>query len=69
MFEEVRLVTRDGQVVADVIVPHFTPPADVLIWGDRCFIFRDENAGGLRFYREGMLWPVLDQKQYEGLRR
>lgn len=68
MFESVRLVTRNDQFVADVIIPHFNPPAEVLIWGNRCFVFRDENPGGVRFYREGMLWPVLDQTQYERLK-
>jgi hypothetical protein len=45
MFESVRLVTYDDQFVADVIIPHFNPPADVLIWGERCFVFRDEDKG------------------------
>lgn len=69
MFEAVRLVTRDDQFVADVIIPRFNPPADILLWGERWFIFRDEDKyhNGLRFYREGMMWPVLPQEQYKGL--
>ena len=66
MFENVKLVTRDNGFVAEVVIPHFNPPAEVLIWGERCFIFLHERAGQ-RTYREGMLWPVLDQAQYEGL--
>jgi hypothetical protein len=65
MFERVRLETRDNQLVADVIVPRFNPPADVLIWGERCFVFQKEDKTKLRIYREGMMWPVLPQAQYE----
>lgn len=67
MFERVWLVTRDDQFVADVVVPRFNPPADVLLWGERWFVFRDEDANKLRTYREGMMWPVLPQGQYKGL--
>ena len=67
MFEKVYFVTYDDRFVDDVIIPHFNPHADVLIWGNRCFVFRDEDAKGNRTYREGMMWPVLDQEQYKGL--
>lgn len=67
MFERVRLITGMNAFVATVVIPRFTPPADVLIWGDRCFIFRVEDKYGQKVYREGMMWPVLPQEQYEGM--
>jgi hypothetical protein len=67
MFERVWLVIRDDRFVASVVIPRFNPPADVLLWGERWFVFRDEDANKLRTYREGMMWPVLPQEQYKGL--
>jgi hypothetical protein len=68
MFEKVRLITRDDGFVAEVIIPFFNPPAEVLIWGERCFVFQHEHHAGRRgIYREGMMWPVLPQEQYKGL--
>lgn len=67
MFEKVRLVNFDGHFVADVVIPRFNPPTDVLIWGERCFVFRDADTNKLRIYREGLMWPVLPQEQYKGL--
>ena len=63
MFESVRLVNRDNQFVEEVVIPRFNPPADVVLWGSRFFIYRDDE-NGQRTYREGMLWPVLDQALY-----
>jgi len=71
MFEKVRLITIHNEFVADVVIPRFNPPAEVLIWGSRCFVFRthrvDNDPRGKRIYQEGMMWPVLPQEQYEGL--
>lgn len=66
MFERVRLVTRDNLLVEDVVIPRFGPPAEVLIWGERCFTYREERDGR-KIYSEALMWPVLPQEQYQGL--
>ena len=66
MFEKVRLVTRDDRFVETVVIPHFNPAAEILLWGERWFIFRD-STNGIRTYREAMMWPVLPQAQYKDL--
>jgi hypothetical protein len=48
------LFTRDGGFVATVNVPPFTPPAEVLQWGSRYFVY-DKIDG--RYY-EGLLYFV-----------
>ena len=60
MFEQARLVTRDNGFVAMVAVPLFKPPADVLLWGGRCFVYRDISRGHIT-YREAMMWPVIEK--------
>jgi hypothetical protein len=67
MFERVRLVTRDYKFVASVVIPRFTPPADVLLWGERSFVFSRRDWRKRLVYREGVLWVVQPQEQYAGL--
>lgn len=58
MFERIWLYTRDGRRVTKVTIPHFTPPAEVLLWGSRTFVRRDDGK-----YYEAMLWPILEAQQ------
>jgi hypothetical protein len=39
---KVRLATRDGREVADVVIPPFQYLPEVLIWGERIFYFYAE---------------------------
>ncbi len=49
--EKVNLYTRNGDFVAVVEVPTFEPPTDVVVWGERFFILRDEKYfEGLAYY-------------------
>lgn len=56
--ETVKLFTRDGGFVAEVEIPRFTPPAEVLQWGSRLFVRTPEGE-----YREGMAFYVIDYEQ------
>ena len=56
------LYTHDGQLVVSVHVPPLNPPADVLLWGDRYFLWNEQR----RQYREGVcFWipPQLELKR------
>jgi hypothetical protein len=46
-----RLLTRTGEFVVKVMVPPFSPPAEVINWGSRYFV-RQSNGE----YREGIVW-------------
>lgn len=53
-----KLYTREGGFVTDIEIPPFDPPADVVIWGARTFVFDQpilSTEPHLR-YREGMAW-------------
>lgn len=52
--EEVKLYTRTGGYVTTVLVPVFTPRAEVIVWGQRTFVLRLDGQ-----YYEGMMWPIL----------
>lgn len=55
----VRLETREGNFVTEIVVPPFEPPADVLAWGVRVFIRVPELiVKDLPVYREGLLYAV-----------
>lgn len=57
-----KLYTRDGQFVADVDMPPFNPPADVIVWGTRHFVLRQGVTGIEPWYdyAEGMVWYCND---------
>ena len=44
IYHRARLETRDGQLVAEVWLMPFTIPADVVLWGDRVFVFAPDGA-------------------------
>jgi hypothetical protein len=48
-----KLLTRTGEYVVTVTVPPFTPPAEVIAWGSRLFVRRENGE-----YREGIAWVV-----------
>ena len=52
--EQIRLLTRWGEYVTTVTIPIFTPQAEVILWGTRYFVRRDDGK-----YYEGMCWPAL----------
>jgi len=64
-FEVVKLETADGGHVGWTQIPNFRPCADVLIWGQRSFRFRDVLRDHL-LYREAfvfaIVWPVTTAK-------
>ena len=60
MFESVRLVNRDDHFVADVHIPTFNPPVDVVLCEGKIFAFRDDQ-NGFRVYQEAILWSVIEQ--------
>lgn len=55
--EEIRLLTRWGEYVVTVIVPVFNPQAEIINWGSRFFVRRDDGK-----YYEGMMWPIADKQ-------
>lgn len=57
-----KLYTREGRFVADVDMPPFNPPADVVVWGTRHFVFRRRGEGGDTYddYFEGMAWHCTE---------
>lgn len=52
LMETIKLSTSTGEFVANVQIPKFTPPADVVLWGARFFIRSDEG------YREAFTYAV-----------
>lgn len=52
---EVELYTTDGRYVVTVLVPDFSKPADVIVWGSR--VFR-ADADLERHYREVFCYIV-----------
>jgi hypothetical protein len=52
------LYTRAGDFVASIELPPFNPPADVVIWGQRTFVFAEPILGIEPYlrYREGLAW-------------
>ena len=51
----VTLYTRDGREVTQVTMPPFLYPPEVILWGERYFVRRDDGR-----YYEGMCWPILE---------
>lgn len=60
--EPIRLYTREGQYLVTVQVPHFEPKAEVIFYGDRCFVHCRDG-----FYREAMPWVALNTPWREHL--
>jgi hypothetical protein len=60
VFELVKLETPDG-VVGWARIPRFRPCADVLVWGQRIFRYRDVVAGtpGHVVYREAFSFFIV----------
>lgn len=58
--EQIPLYTRDGAYVCDVYVPPFTPPAEMLVWGQRYFARRADGKyyEGLAYWCGSTLRPV-----------
>jgi hypothetical protein len=48
------LYTRDGRKVTRVTMPLFNPSPEVILWGERYFVLRDDGE-----YYECMVWPIL----------
>ena len=59
--EMIPLYTRAGEFVVDVVVPPFTPPAEVLVWGVRFFARREDGK-----YCEAMAYFVPPQLHEAG---
>jgi len=51
---DVELFTRDGGFVAKETIPPFTEPPDLLIWGLRFFLRREEGK-----YYESFTWAIV----------
>lgn len=49
---KVKLCTRDGGFVAEINVPPLNPPYEVILWGQRVFVW----DGKAQFYREGLMF-------------
>jgi len=55
--ERIVLRTRDDKEVATIEVPPFTPPAEVIVWGQRFFVLvAGDPPDATPRYREGMAW-------------
>lgn len=54
-----KLETMDGSHVGWTTVPRFRPCADVLIWGERFFRYRDVKEGHLLYTEAFAFWCVL----------
>lgn len=52
---QVDLLTKDGGFVVKVQIPPFTPPAEVLQWGSRFFVYNKEDGK----YYEGLCFFVI----------
>jgi hypothetical protein len=50
--ENITLYTRVGEEVVTVLMPRFTPRAEVVLWGARVFVWHKD----VQQYREGMAW-------------
>jgi hypothetical protein len=53
--ELVELLSRDGQRVALIDIPHFLPTAEVLIWQDRHFVIGMDGE-----YYEATVFKIED---------
>jgi hypothetical protein len=53
---KVKLYTRLKEYVTTVTVPVMTPPAEVIGWGSRLFVYGPDGV-----YREGVAWVVTGQ--------
>lgn len=51
--EPIELHTRDGGYVTTVQVPTFSPPPDVIVWGQRMFMRGEDGK-----YREAFTYVV-----------
>jgi len=49
---ERQLLTRDGRHVARIRMPDFQPPAEVVMWGNRVFVWSPASFS----YYEGVCW-------------
>lgn len=58
------LHTKDGAHVAELHIPHFTPPPDVMFWGERCFILKEVHANNLPMYFEAFVYAAPDPNTY-----
>ena len=53
--QTITLYTRDGREVTQVQIPHFALPVEILLWGERFFVRRDDGK-----YYEGVCWLVMN---------
>lgn len=62
---EVRLMTRNGGLVADKVIPPFQPLPDMLMWGQRAFMldYVPRLKGEKALYKECMLYHIIDAYQ------
>jgi hypothetical protein len=49
---KVKLTTRDGGFVTEIQVPPLNPPYEVVVWGQRVFVW----DGATQTYREGLMF-------------
>ena len=56
---KIRLLTLDGEFVADKMIPPFRWRPDVIVWGDRTF-HESGFDGGFTLYREVFAYCVVD---------
>ncbi len=61
IFIQVPLLTRTGELVTTVGIPNFTPPAEVIQWGSRIFVYNNASQG----YYEGLLYYVPEEAPEE----
>lgn len=60
LFRRVRLETKEGVFVHDPLIPTFTPPPAVIMWGQRVFLWHVEDV-----YREAFAWVVVGEDRNE----
>jgi hypothetical protein len=63
MTERIDLLTRKGGLIATFDVPRFSPPAEVIYWGDRTFVLRHQEQSDVHplCYRETIAFTVTSR--------
>lgn len=62
---KIKLLTRDGGFVHQAEIPPFAPPPEVIGWGSRIFVRRDESESDRErvitvVYREGLAYVLTE---------
>lgn len=55
--EEIILMTKDGGYVVHVLIPEMKPRPEVIQWGERIFVKKENHSGGTftEGYYEGLV--------------